>query len=150
MNEIEQEEQEMSDNVALTLHTVGKLFYRVVVMIILFSLYNHTFGETTGLVIMGFMMSFAILFLTLTEIMKDIDILESKYGEKPTNKNYPSEKGYILMHEGMFYTGNDIEFSKDINDANVYKKRQYALNHATMLEEAMGNKSRVFVIPTIS
>jgi len=95
------EDDKLYDNTIYVLRTIGKLFYRVVIMIVIFSLYNHTFGDTTGLVVMAFMMSFAILFLTMSDISIDIETLESKH-KKPhteqyhTNKTIPTEREIIL------------------------------------------------------
>lgn len=86
VKEYKEDKDNTDDNTVLALHSVGKLLYRLVILITLLSLFYKAFGNSGGLVILAFMTFFALTFLTLSEITNDIETLEDKQNATPTEK----------------------------------------------------------------
>jgi len=77
---------EITDRTVIVLGCIGKLLYRIFIVVILYNIYSHLIGETTFLAVSTFAIMFPLLWMTMKELMFDMD----KHNSKP--KNHDSEE----------------------------------------------------------
>jgi len=83
---MENEGTEITDKGIIVMGNLGKLIYRIFIIVMLYNIYTHLMGESTTLAICSFLIIFPLLWMTMKELSADMNKHDNK------SKNHDSEE----------------------------------------------------------